>query len=89
MFLSSQTFFSDLIHISTQNVIPNTLEAFQDLLNDVISYGVAHRAGFKRTRIYPKRTIDPDDKLDNIYRFGVATHSGSTAWLFHLKERKN
>ena len=52
---------------ASQNVIPNTDDAFQDLLDDLMRFGVSP-GDFKRTRMYPKRASDPDDRLENIYR---------------------
>ena len=52
---------------ASQNVIPNTEDAFQDLLDELCRFGVTS-GDFIRIRMYPKRASDPDDKLENIYR---------------------
>ena len=61
--------FETLLHAAAQNAIPDTPEAFQDLVTELRRVGVKNSSDFKRTRMYPKRTSDPDDKLDTIYRY--------------------
>ena len=57
-----------LLAAASQNVIPDTAEAFQDFLDDLMLVGIIPTNEFKRTRMYPKRSSDPDDKLDTVYR---------------------
>ena len=53
---------------AAQNVIPNTEEALADLREELVRVGVKPGSTFKRTRMYPKFSSDPEDKLENIYR---------------------
>ena len=63
----------DLIVAATQNVIPDTEEALNDLKAQLKLYGVTG-GDFRRFRMYPKRASDPDDRLENIYRYPRFNH---------------
>ena len=53
---------------ASQNDIPNTQEALDELVSDLRDNGVKP-GEFRKIRMYPKKTSDPDDKLENYYRF--------------------
>ncbi len=55
---------------ASQNDIPNTSEALDDLVSDLLKNGIKD-GEFKKIRMYPKKTSDPDDKLENCYRYNV------------------
>ena len=53
---------------ASQNEIPNTNEALDELISELHKNGVKP-GDFKKIRIYANKTSDPDDKLENYYRF--------------------
>ena len=57
-----------LHYAAAQNVIPDTLEAVQDLIYELSRVGVQPATNFKRYRMYPICSSNPDDKLATIYR---------------------
>jgi hypothetical protein len=75
----SWTHFRDLLQAAEQFSIPDTKEAMHDLQEELRRHGVKPNAIFKRTFIYPKFTIDDDDKWDIIFRYTKTTSTfGST-----------
>ena len=70
----------DLIVAATQNVIPDTEEALIDLKAQLKMYGVTG-GDFRRFRMYPKRASDPDDRLENIYRYPRFNH------IWHMQRK--
>lgn len=57
-----------LLYVAAQNVIHDTPEAIQDLVDELSTFAVQPSTDFKRTRMYPKCMSDPEDKLSGIYR---------------------
>ena len=66
--MSKLIIFRDLILAASQNDIPNTREALDELISDLLDNGIKP-GDFQKIRMYPKKTSDPDDKLENYYRF--------------------
>jgi hypothetical protein len=63
-------YFSLLFQAASQNIIPADSEtALADLQDHLLRVGVKPGATFKRIWMYPKKTSDPDDHYDKIYRF--------------------
>jgi len=73
-----------LYYTSIQNIIPDTHEAFKDLINELKITDIQRTTLFKRTRIYPKFIFDPDDKLDVIFRCAESAYKRMNDIVYYV-----